>query len=258
MNNKIVVHDAPLENFWKRDEPILPTGPIQLQTHGGEMRFRNIFIREIPAEEANEILRNRHPWKGPSFDFKSLFNGKDMTGWIGDVNSYEATKDGCLYFKPGTKDNIYTAEEYDNFILRFEFKLTPAGNNGVAIRSPIEGKSSYAGMEVQILDDGHEKYKGWLLPYQFHGAVYGISPAHRGYLRPAGEWNYMEIIADGPRIQVFTNGTKVNDVDLSQAKPIDGEEHPGMHRPSGHIGFLGHEDAVWFRNIAIRRLPATQ
>ncbi len=107
-------------------------------------------------------------------------------------------------------------------------------------------------MEIQILDDGHEKYKN-LHEWQVHGSVYGVVPAHRGYLRPTGEWNFEEIIAKGPHIQVFVNGTKVNDADLSKAKPIDGHEHPGLNRPEGYVGFLGHVDTVAFRNIRIKK-----
>jgi len=87
-----------------------------------------------------------------------------------------------------------------------------------------------------------------------HGSVYGIGPAHRGYLRPVGEWNYEEVIARGPRITVYVNGTKVNDLDLSKAKPVDEHEHPGMKRADGYTGFMGHGDLVAFRNIRYKPL----
>ena len=56
LNDKLVVDHAILENFWDRSSPLFPQGPIQLQTHGGEIRWRNIFLREIPADEANGML----------------------------------------------------------------------------------------------------------------------------------------------------------------------------------------------------------
>jgi hypothetical protein len=187
--------------------------------------------------------------------FVSLFDGKDLAGWTGAVDHYEV-KDGVMTYKAGGKGgNLFTAGTYADFAFRFEFKLPPAGNSGIGIRAPLdEGDIAYTGMEIQILDDAHDKYKGWLKPYQVHGSVYGIAPAHCGYLRPTGQWNFQEIIARGPHIQVFVNGTKVNDTDLSQAKPVDKKEHPGQHRPEGHIGLLGHTDPVAFRNIRVKRM----
>lgn len=246
-NDQLTVDNAPLDNFWKHSDPVLPTGPIQLQTHGGEMRFRNVFVREIPAEEVNKTLQAAN-----DEGFKSAFNGKDFTGWVGNTNAYEV-KDGAIGFKPGASGTIFIKEPMSDFAVRFEFKLPPAGNNGLAIRSPLEGNPAFAGMELQILDDGDAKYKD-LKPWQVHGSVYGIVPAHRGYLRPVGEWNYEEVIVKGPHIQVFVNGTKVNDADLSKAKPVDGQEHPGMNRTEGHVGFMGHADPVQFRNIRVKPL----
>ena len=98
LNDKLVVDCARMENFWDQKlavkRPLRKTGPIQLQTHGGEIRWRNIFIREIPAEEANAILRKRD-----ADGFVDLFNGKDLTGWAGGKDGYEV-KDGMLVNQP--------------------------------------------------------------------------------------------------------------------------------------------------------------
>jgi len=187
--------------------------------------------------------------------FVCLFDGKTLDGWQGDVKGYAAEND-TMVCKPG--GNIFTNKQYANFILRFEFQLPPAGNNGVAIRSPLTGTAAYDGMEIQILDDEHEKYKGWLKPYQVHGSIYGVVPAKRGCLKPTGQWNSQEIVADGSRIQVTVNGKLVVDADLSQIDPkktIDEREHPGLHNAKGHIGWAGHGDRVVFRNIRIKELP---
>ncbi len=246
-NGQTVVRYAVMENFWDRARPMLPAGPIQLQTHGGEMRFRNVFVREIAADEANRMLTT-YSQEG----FKTLFNGKDLEGWIGATDSYEAV-DGLLRFKQGG-GTLFTADPYSDFAIRFEFRLPPGGNNGLAIRSPLKGNPAFAGMELQILDDGHPKYEN-LKDWQVHGSVYGVAGAHRGYLRPTGEWNYQEVIAKGPHIQVALNGTKILDVDLGKVeKAPDGNDHPGRHRTEGHIGFMGHGDPVEFRNIRIKGL----
>jgi len=184
--------------------------------------------------------------------FVSLFNGKNLEGWQGAVNGY-TIEDGAMVCKPG--GNIYTTKEYANFILRFEFKLPPGGNNGVGIRTPTKGDAAYVGMEIQILDDGHPKYKG-IQPYQAHGSIYGVVPAKRGFLKPAGQWNSQEILADGSRIRVTLNGTVILDADIAGIdKTMDGRPHPGLHNKKGYIGWLGHGDPVAFRNIRIKELP---
>jgi len=188
--------------------------------------------------------------------FVPLFNGKDLTGWIGDTKGY-VPEDGKIVCRPG--GNLYTEKEYDNFIFRFEFKLTPGANNGLGIRTPPKGDAAYVGMELQILDDTADQYKN-LQPYQYHGAIYGIVPPIRGHQKPVGEWNYEEVVADGPKIKITLNGTVIVDADLSQIKQTDQmhdlKKHPGLHNAKGHIGFLGHGSVVEFRNIRIKELQA--
>lgn len=184
--------------------------------------------------------------------FVSLFDGKTLNGWQGAVKGY-VIEDGTMVCKPG--GNVYTTKEYANFILRLEFKVPPGGNNGVGIRTPTKGDAAYVGMEIQILDDGHPRYKG-IQPYQAHGSIYGVVPAKRGVLKPAGEWNSEEILADGGHIKVTVNGTVVVDADISKIdKTIDHRDHPGLHNPKGYIGWLGHGDPVAFRNVRIKELP---
>jgi hypothetical protein len=188
-------------------------------------------------------------------DFVSLFNGKDLTGWIGDTKGYVA-EDGKIICRPG--GNLYTEKEYSDFVFRFEFKLTPGANNGLGIRTPPRGDAAYVGMELQILDDTAEKYKN-LRPWQFHGSIYGLVPVERGHQKPVGEWNVEEFTAIGPKIKVVLNGATVVDADLSKIEQTpdihDLKKHPGMHNEKGHIGFLGHGSVVEFRNIRIKELP---
>ncbi len=252
LNDKLVVDNAIMENYWDKDRlaPLPPRGPIHLQTHGGEIRWRNIALREIPAEEANKLLRGDDKAAG----FTSLFNGKDLTGWTGGVDSYEVV-DGVLRCKEGSGGVLFTEEEYGDFVARVEFKLPPGGNNGLAIRYPGEGRASTEAMtELQILDDTSEKYSK-LDPRQYHGSIYGMVPAHRGYLRPVGEWNYQEVTVKGSTIKVELNGTVIVDADVSQVTEFkDDDPHPGKDRKTGYFGFTGHRDPVEFRNIAIKRL----
>ncbi|MGB5498857.1 MAG: DUF1080 domain-containing protein [Maribacter sp.] len=190
--------------------------------------------------------------------FKELFNGKNLDGWIGNKDAYKAI-DGMIVVDPnggGSGGNLFTVDQYSNFILKFEFQLTPGSNNGLGIHAPLEGDAAYLGKELQILDNTADKYAE-LQPYQYHGSVYGIIPAKRGYLKPVGEWNKQEVIVKGSKINIILNGTSIVDGDFVEASEngtLDNKAHPGLERTSGHIGFLGHGDVVRFRNIRVKDL----
>ena len=134
--------------------------------------------------------------------------------------------------------------------------LTPGANNGLGIRTPLKGDAAYVGIELQILDNSSPRYSQ-LKPYQYHGSIYGVVPAKRGYLRPVGEWNFQEVAVEGQRIRVSLNGITIVDADIEAASregTVDGRPHPGLKNKKGHIGFLGHGSKVEFRNIRIKRL----
>ena len=249
LNDKLVVDHARLENFWKKNQPLMKTGAIQFQTHGGEIRWRNMFIREIPGKEANEILRSKST-KG----YVDVFNGKDFTGWGGPLDGYEV-KDGAIVCRPNKGGTIFTKDEYSDFVARVEYKMPPGGNNGLAIRYPGHGDTAYLGMcEIQVLDDTADKHKA-LDKRQYNGSAYGMVAAHRGYMRPVGEWNFEEVTIKGPTIKVELNGTLILDCDLSKVKEyMANSAHPGKDRTSGSFGFAGHNDPVAFRNIQIKKL----
>ena len=249
LNGKLIVNHAVMENYWDRKLPLIGSGPIQLQTHGGEIRWRNIFVREIPLEESNRVLAEKR-----SDGFEKVFNGKDFTGWKGPVENYEIAQ-GSLRCKSGAGGTIYTETSYSDFAARFEFKLPPGGNNGLAIRYPGEGDTAYVGMaELQVLDSEHEKYAS-LDARQYHGSAYGMIAAHRGYLRSAGEWNFQEVTVVGSKIKVELNGTVILDGDLSTiTEYMDDKPHPGKDRTEGYFGFAGHNDPVEFRNVMIKDL----
>lgn len=249
LNGKPVVDHAIMENYWNRDLPLVDEGRIQLQTHGGEIRWRNIFVREIPPEEANQILASQN-----ADGFTSIFDGQTWAGWKGPVDNYEIV-DGVIRCRPGQGGTIFTEQEYGDFVARLEFKLPPGGNNGLAIRYPGQGDTAYVGMcELQVLDNGHPKY-AQLDPRQYHGSAYGMRAADRGYLRPAGQWNFQQVTVRGSRIQVELNGTVILDCDLSEVDEFMGDRpHPGKDRTRGHFGLAGHSDPVEFRRLQIKPL----
>jgi len=247
LNDVLVVDNVVMENYWERDKPIYPNGQIELQSHGSLLYFRNVFIREI----TNKLTEQEK-----ADGFKLLFNGKNLRGWQGNTKGY-VVKDGTIVVEPELgSGNLYTAQEYGDFIMRFEFKLTPGANNGLGIRTPLNVNAAYQGMELQILDNTASKYKN-LKPYQFHGSIYGVVPAKRGYLKPVGMWNFQEVIAKGKQITVKLNGTTIVDADIDKAstpKTMDGNDHPGLKREKGYIAFCGHGDKLAFRSLRIKTL----
>jgi HEAT repeat protein len=249
LNGILVVDNVILENYWDRGLPIFPSGPIELQAHGNDCAFRDVYVREIQGAELSS--------KEKADGFVLLFNGENLEGWIGNKTNH-VVEDGTIAIRPelGGRGNLYTEKEYANFNLRLEFKLTPGANNGLGIRTPPEGDAAYIGMEFQVLDNTAEVYAN-LKPYQYHGSVYGVIPARRGFLRPVGEWNEQEVIVDGTKIKIILNGTTIIDGDIAdsiQNGTLDGKDHPGLKRKTGHIGFLGHGSELWYRNIRIKEL----
>ena len=196
--------------------------------------------------------------------FTLLFNGKDLTGWVYGGSSSKPDKAGkgyqvdpeqkTLYCTRQDGGKLFTDKQYGDFVLRFEFRLEPNGNNGIGIRSPLEGDPAYAGMEIQVLDDNGPEYKD-LRPAQYHGSIYDVVPAKRGSLKPAGEWNEQEITAKGRHITVKLNGNVIVDANLDDVKDEAVlKKHPGLRRDRGHIGLLGHGRKVEFRNLRIKEL----
>jgi hypothetical protein len=254
LNGETVTDNVTLENYWDRSLPVFPTEQIELQAHGTRVEYRDIYIREIRRPAPYEVSPEEK-----AEGFVPLFNGMNMNGWTGNLTDY-IPEGGVIKCIPANRGhgNLYTERDYSDFVLRFEFKLTPAANNGLGIRTPPEGDAAYAGMELQILDNEAEVYKD-LAEYQYHGSVYGVIAAKRGYLKPMGEWNVQEVTANGNKIKVTLNGTVILDGDIAEASKNftatrDGKPHPGLSNKSGRIGFLGHGSELEFRNIRLQEI----
>lgn len=252
LNGVLVTDNVVLENYWDRKIPIFMKEQIELQAHGTYVAYRNIYVREIPGN-LSSVLSDEEKQQG----FEMLFDGSNLNNWIGNKTGY-LVENGTMVVNPagGSGGNLYTAKEYGDFEYRFEFQLTPGANNGLGIRTPTEGDAAYVGMELQILDNEADIYKN-LNVYQYHGSVYGVIPAKRGFLKPVGEWNEEVVVAKGSKIKVILNGQVIMDGDIKEASKngtADHKDHPGLHNPKGHIGFLGHGSVVRFRNIRVKTL----
>jgi len=256
LNGILVTDNIVLENYWDRNLPIFAKEQIELQAHGTYVAYRNIYIKELP-DETPAVLSADEKKEG----FVSLFDGTNIDQWMGNTEGY-LIKEGSLMVSPedGNVGNLYTKEEYDNFVYRFEFQMTPGANNGIGVHAPLEGDAAYVGIEVQILDSEIPRYS-YIEPYQAHGSVYGIIPAKRGFLKPTGEWNQEEIMVNGTKIKVTLNGTVIVDGDYAAASAngtIDHKEHPGLKRTTGHLGFLGHGEVVRFKNMRVKKIIAEE
>ncbi|MDL2265225.1 DUF1080 domain-containing protein [Parabacteroides sp. OttesenSCG-928-G07] len=252
LNGVLVTDNVILENYWDRKLPIFPIEQIELQAHGSKVYYRNLFVKELAQKEPFKLSAEEE-----KEGYKILFDGTNMHEWAGNTTDY-TMEEGTISLVPGkgSGGNLYTKSEYANFVFRFEFQLTPAANNGLGIRTPMEGDAAYVGMELQILDSEHPVYRN-LQIYQYHGSVYGVIPAERGHLKPVGEWNNQEVIANGDNIKITLNGHVILDGNIREAAKngtADGKEHPGLFNKTGHIGFLGHGSPVKFKNIRIKEL----
>ena len=191
----------------------------------------------------------------PPKGFVSLFNGKDLTGWSPIDNKKPSwfVENGILYTDGEGGGWLSSAKEYSNFELRLEFKVPVNGNSGVFIRAPHTGNPAFEGSEIQVLDDYGPEYTA-LKPYQYCGSIYSTVPPSKRASRPAGEWQSMQIRAEGQHVTVKLNGVKIVEANLNDH--LDKiKDHPGLKRTGGFIGLQNHSTRVDFRNIYIRELP---
>jgi hypothetical protein len=273
LNQQKVVDHVILENYYDKNDkklkpeerrPVPAKGPIQLQTHGGATHWRNIYLREISSDEANKLLASRG-----NEGFTPIFNGKDFTGWAiepkGEIKSpgdVMEARNGVIVWRDRRGGTPYWNQELEDFKVRALFKVPPGGNNGFAIRYPGKGNTAYDGMtEIQIIDENYYAARGQadkkLDPRQYHGSVYGMVPAARGYLRAYADWNFEEVTVKGSTIRVELNGTVILDADLSKVdlETVMGKtKHPGKDRTKGYFGLAGHSDPVEFKELSLRKL----
>ncbi len=238
LNNTLVVNNVVMENYWNREIPIFPSGQLELQHHGSDLWFKNVYLREILPGEG----------------WRPLFNGKDLTGWeqIGGKEQTWGVENGILYTDAGEGGWLSTAEQFADFELALEFRVPVGGNSGVFCRTPRQGNPAYEGFEVQVLDDYDEQY-ATLKPWQYTGSVYSIAAPSRRVTLPAGTWQRMFIRCEGPKISVSVNGFPVTEADMSQHQDKV-SDHPGVTRTDGYIGLQNHGSRLDYRNIQIREL----
>jgi len=199
-----------------------------------------------------------------------LFDGKDLKGWRG-YKKPDASEtrwkvvDGQLTIPSngagdthGMRDLI-TDETFEQFDLRWEWKISQGGNSGVKY-FVIEDQPAAIGHEYQMLDDErHPDAK--IGPHRQTASLYDVFPAHDRPVKPAGEWNSSEVIVKGKHVTHMLNGKNVLEYDMESPElkaAVEKSKFKGIDRFSklipGHILVQDHGDAVWFRKIEIRTL----
>ncbi|MEQ9407539.1 MAG: DUF1080 domain-containing protein [Fuerstiella sp.] len=218
-----------------------PEGFIGLQVHGigagqgpFEVRWRNLQLRDLS-------------------DFRTLFNGKDLSGWK-TTGNWLVQDDGSVLIQPREGEKgwqrydayLWSEKKYKDFVLDVEYAYPPGGNSGVYFRVGDRNDPVKQGIEAQILDSS--KKDGPVGPHD-HGGIIGTVAASKNMSRPPGEWNRMVITCIGSHLQVELNGEQIVDTRLDQGAMKD--------RPlEGYIGFQDHgqPNDIRFRDIRIREL----
>jgi hypothetical protein len=199
----------------------------------------------------------------PDAEWHSLFDGQTLAGWRGydspDIPPGWRVENGTIHFADG-KGDLVTTTEFADFELALEWKLAEGGNSGIFYLAPLGFDAIYMGApEMQVLDDARHRDGGD--PLTSAGAAYGLYPAPRGVVNPAGEWNHVRIRVLGNDVEHWLNGQRIVAYTLGSAewrklvRESKFSEWPmyGMAR-RGHIGLQDHGDPVWYRNLRIRSL----
>jgi len=244
LNDELVTPGVVMENYWDRDKRIYRTEQIELQHHGNTLRFKNIYIKELWPEDRATA---------------TLFDGSGLESFRYKKGGWHINGKGELTNKPDDSGYIWTKQPYDDFVLDLEYKISEGGNSGIFFRTD-PSNAVHGGFEIQILDSADKDKLG----QKDGGALYDAAAPTKNTLKPAGEWNRVKLICEGPHITVITNGEKTLQVnidrwDTAKQNP-DGTKNKfknplGELPKTGHIGFQDHGDKVWFRNVEITPLP---
>ncbi len=182
-------------------------------------------------------------------EFTPLFNGQDLSGWVREGEAGFSWQDGMLFCNGSGNEPTWLRSEkqYENFILRLEYKLGVYGEGGVFLHAPLHGRNSEVGFEIQVSDDTRN-----IRPVELSsGAVFGVLPPRVQSSRPFDSWNSMEIYFNWPRLRVTLNDVIVQDLHVT--------DHPELRERlrSGYLGFQDRGKPTAYRNIEIRELPST-
>jgi hypothetical protein len=193
--------------------------------------------------------------------WRLLFDGKTLNGWRG----FEAAgpdagwkvKDGTMSPDPKTSKDVISEDQFGDFELSFQWKISPKGNSGVMFHVIEQGDETYeSGPEYQILDNAHGEP-----PLQQAASLFALYAPTTDATRPPGDWNQGRLRVSHGHVEHWLNGVKVVEYDLgspdfkARVAASKFKRWPQFASSNtGHIALQNHGDAVWFRDLKIRPL----
>ncbi|MCY4205003.1 MAG: DUF1080 domain-containing protein [Bacteroidetes bacterium] len=223
------------------------------------MNSYSALQQDATEEMTEELTTMDSTWQELGADHWRLYAGEGLP------EAWHVMDDGTLHFSAdGKGGDIVTVDEYENFELELEWKVSPGGNSGIMFRVSEEHDAPWrTGPEYQILDD--EKHPDAQQGGdRLAGANYDMHAPSVDAVNPAGEWNQARIVVNGANVEHWLNGEMIVSYELwsddwkatiAESKWVDMPTY-GMNKV-GHICLQDHSDPVWFRNIRIRSLPAS-
>jgi len=196
---------------------------------------------------------------------RPLFNGSDFTGWRGYKSATVPTRwrveNGVMALgTEGARGDIITTEEFRDFELELDWKISEGGNSGIFyfVQEAEGAPNTFStGPEMQVLDDA--RHPDGKLPSHRAGALYDLIPASEAAAKPVGEWNAVRIVVRDGRIEHWLNGRRVvattygDDAWRAMVAGSKFKTMPDFAKvPRGRIALQDHGDRVWYRNIRIR------
>ena len=201
--------------------------------------------------------------------WKLLFDGKSLEGWRPyqkQVTNSWTVENGIMYCKGSVTDksdkraDMITTDQYENFDLSIDWKISPQGNSGILYMVTEEFPRSYlSGPEYQLIDDLNfpQKLEDW----QKTGANYAMDPAPTAAPKPVGQWNTTRIVVNKGHVQHWLNGKKLLDFEMwtdewkKKKETGKWKDAPGYGMSKkGHIGLQDHGSEAWFKNLKIKEL----
>jgi hypothetical protein len=218
-----------------------------------------ILVAAARAEDKVNTLTDAEKQAG----WRLLFDGKSTAGWMTikrEPVPEKNVQEGSLNPHPCNYMLIHD-KPLDDFVLQMDFKISPKCNSGIFIRTwpltPRAGRDiGFNGIEVAVDDTKNA---------DFHdtGAIYDLVKPTANAMKPAGEWNHIEIACDDNRVEIVLNGQKVTQMDLEEWTEInkrpDGSPHKfdvayRDHPRKGYIGIQDHGSDCWYRNIKLKKI----